>query len=672
MAKCSFEFNSHSWGQEHDVEIEEHWNWSCPYQALDNCNKCIFHLSPAQREANNVSGSDLREKFTEKVLRGKHNRLHGASFSEIDLSFLNLDNKGDQPINIMANSFEMLSFANAHISVTIRLTYAEINTLNLQHTVFNRPLDVQRSTIVDKIDGTMAKLERVYGADASIEKCEIQDAVIDRIGFRGANIGELDCSHSKLSVLLDGVTVTDNLNLENAEIQRGIQCFEASFHCDFDLDDVTIDGNVRLEGSDFYSDVNIKKSILDGIGLKGCEIHGEIYISDSEIGDLILDGAIYHNGITISGIEGDRIRMNKPTINGDLNLYQLTLDICYLREFETENVSISCDNVLEMKIFNLVTDHLHISEGRIDSLSFDGTTIELFSSVNANIGSLIQVDGENNDYIERNYWGKITFRKTDIDSLKWIGSPKCEASHIEFVGGSVEKGLLDQPNDGIFVYSFHGTKIGDIISNKPSGEKTKYIHFLKTEFDDFPFQEYSEDLSPNWELNQGPGINRRMFEQTPFDEYQTYQNARADAEKNNQEDARSGLYLREMEKRKEVLQTRAKENKDRNARFKLYEMRLLGWICGYGEKPGKPILWASGIIFSFGFIFSILRFLDEKSATESLVSGFTLSLQSFATLVFGINTEMTSPLLRFLTSVEGALSTLLIPFLVFSLTKSID
>lgn len=102
------------------------------------------------------------------------------------------------------------------------------------------------------------------------------------------------------------------------------------------------------------------------------------------------------------------------------------------------------------------------------------------------------------------------------------------------------------------------------------------------------------------------------------------------------------------------------------------EIKLLDLICGYGEDPGKPVVWASLGITFFALLYSVDILAQGNTLTNSLISGFTLSLQSFATLIFGVDSQTVNTKLRFLTSIEGALSTLLIPFLVFSLTKSID
>lgn len=672
MASCTYSFDSQDWQEKHGVDIVDHWTWDCPHEPYgENTERCIFHMSSDARDETGIDEEEFRERFIEDILRGEENELHGAVLDDLPLDFLSLRNTADRPINLRANEFQQLSFANAQVRNAILLDYSTFTDFDVSHAVFDHALGLQRVTIDGSLSAVMADLDRIYGEGLTASEIDFTEAEINRAGFHAAHIDVFRCPNAHLSVILTEAAFYEEFTVDNATFETVVDGQETTFECSCTISDAEFTDKLRLEESTFDDGLEIEDSTFQGVGLAYTEVAGDLRISDCTMDTLVLDAATVDEELWVQGTFKEKLHASKTTCE-EVWFSDVTADKVEIFDIDIEQLVISADYVDELNIMSSDLPSLHISDGEYDSIGITNSTIRDFAIIGCEIHSLNLVEATINGDHQQNEIGDTRFRNTDVHDISWRGSPVDKDAEIRFIGGSLEEGDLHQPDSDWFRFVFYQTTVGNIHFHNTNGNDLQQAHFVAPDFDNFPFDDYTGELAPTWRLNVTPEFEDADFDPGQLEAYQTYQSARASAEASNQEDVRAGFYKREMQYRGDILRDRWGEDRHWGSLFKWIELRILDWICGYGEDPGRPVLIAIGTIGVFAGIYAGMLCSTGTTAGNSILTGITLSLQSFATLVFSPSQTFSGLLGRFLTSLEGVIATLLIPFLVFSLTKSID
>ncbi|QGN07939.1 hypothetical protein Hrd1104_11980 [Halorhabdus sp. CBA1104] len=671
MASCTYSFDSQDWQEKHGVDIIDHWTWDCPHEQYgEDTERCIFHMSSDARDAAGIGEEEFRERFIEDILRGEENELHGAILDDLPLDFLSLRNTADQPINLRANAFQQLSFANSQVRSAILLDYSTFTDIDVSHAVFDHALGLQRVAVDGTFLAVMSDLDRIYGEGLTVAEIDFTEAEINRAGFHEAHIDVFRCPNAHLSVILAEATFYEEFTVDNATFETVVDGQEATFECSCTISEAEFADKLRLEDSTFDDGLKIEDSVLQGVGLAHADVAGDLQISDCTIDTLVLDAATIDEELWVQGTFEETLRASKTTC-GKAWFSDVTTDKVDIFDIDVDQLLISADHVDELHIKSSDLPSLHISDGEYGSIGLTDSVIRDFAAIGCEIHSLNLVEATINGDHQQNEIGDTRFRGTEIHDISWRGSPVDKDAEIRFVGGSLEEGALHQPDNGKFRFVFYQTTVGTIHFHNTNGDDLQQAYFVAPAFDNFPFDDYTTELAPTWRLNVNPEFEDTDFEPGQLEAYQTYQSARASAGASNQEDARAGFYKREMQYRGDILRDRWGEDRHWDSLFKWLELRLLDWICGYGEDPGRPVLIATGTISVFAVIYTWML-CGTGTTAGNFLTGITLSLQAFATLVFGPSQTFSGLLGRFLTSLEGVIATLLIPFLVFSLTKSID
>ncbi|MFC6613668.1 hypothetical protein ACFQAS_01615 [Halopenitus salinus] len=671
MASCTYSFDSQDWQKERGVDIIDHWTWDCPHEQYgENTERCIFHMSSHARDAAGIGEGEFRERFIEDILRGEENELHGATLDDLPLDFLSLRNTADRPINLRANTFQQLSFTNAQVRSAILLDYSTFTDFDVSHAVFDHALGLQRVVIDGTFSAVMADLDRIYGEGLTAAEIDLAEAEIDRAGFHEAHIDVFRCPNANLSVILTEATFYEEFTVDNAMFETVVDGQETTFECSCTISEAEFTDKLRLEESTFDDGLEIEGSTLQGVGLAYADVAGDLRISDCTIDTLVLDAATIDEELWVQAMFGETLRASKITCEKAW-FSDVTTDKVDIFDIDVDQLVISADHVDELHIKSSDLPSLHISDGEYDSIGVTDSVIRDFAIIGCEIHSLNLVEVTINGDHQQNEIGDARFRNTDVHDISWRGCPVDRNAEIRFIGGSLEEGDLHQPDSGCFRFAFYQTTVGNIQFHNINGDDLQQAHFVAPDFDNFPFDDYTAELAPTWRLNVTPEFEDADFDPGQLEAYQTYQSARASAGASNQEDARAGFYKREMQYRGDILRDRWSEDRHWDSLFKWLELRLLDWICGYGEDPGRPVLIAIGTISIFAVIYTWML-CGTGTTADNFLTGITLSFQAFATLVFGPSETFYGLPGRFLTSLEGVIATLLIPFLVFSLTKSID
>ncbi|WP_435119323.1 hypothetical protein [Halolamina sp. C58] len=83
MGQCRFTFDRAS-GEEAPESLD---GWSCPHESHPDAERCVFHLSPAEREELGVGDEAVLDAFLDRALGSgeEPKQFVGAQFGEMDL-----------------------------------------------------------------------------------------------------------------------------------------------------------------------------------------------------------------------------------------------------------------------------------------------------------------------------------------------------------------------------------------------------------------------------------------------------------------------------------------------------------------------------------------------------------------------------------------------------------
>ena len=96
---------------------------------------------------------------------------------------------------------------------------------------------------------------------------------------------------------------------------------------------------------------------------------------------------------------------------------------------------------------------------------------------------------------------------------------------------------------------------------------------------------------------------------------------------------------------------------------------LFDLSSGYGERPGRVLLFSGLVVLVFTGIFAALL---PRPPYGNPVGYGLLSLESFVALILGGGTEQSALAVRLTATLEGFLGAFLIALFVFALTRSVE
>lgn len=142
--------------------VEE--RWSCPHDAYRGTGRCVFHMTPAERETECVSDADVRDAFLDAVRSTPDvkNEFVGARFGTLDLSGRKLESGNSLPMNLRHVSFEgRLRLRNAHVVDELVLSHSHLGgRFELGSARFENDLTAYGCAFDGVVDASTARFDR--------------------------------------------------------------------------------------------------------------------------------------------------------------------------------------------------------------------------------------------------------------------------------------------------------------------------------------------------------------------------------------------------------------------------------------------------------------------------------------------------------------------------------
>ncbi|MFB6227879.1 MAG: potassium channel family protein [Halobacteriales archaeon] len=263
----------------------------CPRTVVADCDRCMFHLSPEERDAAGVSGGDLRETFLADVRSGddRRKKLTGARLTDLDLSSLVLDGADLGRIALQ--------------EVTIE------GTLDLSGAVVGHPFDIVGCTI-----GRADTTDTTFEAGVSVEN---------------TTLGPPEASPTCLTAR-DG-SFEKGLDITGTELRGSVEFAACTVRGWLDVEDTTVTGRTHFPGAslamaqflgtEFEAAVEFAGASVDHLALEEIRLPEPLDLSNATVGTLRSrpsgDAVVDLSEATVSGG-----RLDQPT-DGRV-LYDLT------------------------------------------------------------------------------------------------------------------------------------------------------------------------------------------------------------------------------------------------------------------------------------------------------------------------------------------------------------
>ena len=208
---CSYRFDPDDWSAAHDRPSHLSDPWSCPRDAREDADRCLFHLSPDERSERGIDERAVAEALA-TVARGEGRhakRIVGATLGDVDLERVVLDGADNHP-------------------------------LDLRHATVSGAFSLGAATVRLPIDLRGARLTAVDWNDASLSgECEFADAVVE---------GPFDVA---------GANFEDDVDFEGVRFAGDVTARETRFHADTCLRDTVFEGGAAFDGVEFRGDANL-------------------------------------------------------------------------------------------------------------------------------------------------------------------------------------------------------------------------------------------------------------------------------------------------------------------------------------------------------------------------------------------------------------------------------
>lgn len=260
-------------------------HWTCPHEKYEDHELCIFHL-PYQ--GINPPTEDVKEEFINKVKNGdkREKEFIGAVFSELDLSYINLESNNNHPIDLRCARIDS------------KLDISELYT--------------GQKFIID-----LSVIDDLRGMDATI---------LNDISVQGSVIcGSVNISTSQIK---------GNCNFSHTEFRKKIRAGKILVENNIDFSNVDIKEGASFRHSEFRGDAKFNQGIFDGgVSFRGMECHsdldfaGAVFRATTEQEVTSFKDAIFGGKSTFSGTEfnndadfigsevNGRIEFNRSTFN---------------------------------------------------------------------------------------------------------------------------------------------------------------------------------------------------------------------------------------------------------------------------------------------------------------------------------------------------------------------
>ena len=232
VAQCAFTFDPAAWSDTHNRECYLEEPWSCPHDAHESAEFCVFHLPPSGKRERGIDAEAIAAALqrTAATDGATDKQLIGARFADITL---------DRTI----------------------ISAADNHRLDLRHATVAGEFSLTAGELSAALDLRGADLQGVDWTDGTLSACHLNGATVDG-EFRAVETtftGDVDFT---------GVTFADRVVLD-----------EARFHADTCLQDVQFEAPASFDGVEFRGDANL---LTDDACFERAQFHDEVTFTKAE------------------------------------------------------------------------------------------------------------------------------------------------------------------------------------------------------------------------------------------------------------------------------------------------------------------------------------------------------------------------------------------------------
>jgi uncharacterized protein YjbI with pentapeptide repeats len=214
--------------------------WECPHEAIDERSRCLFHLSPDDREELDVSERDVAEEFLQ-VLQSETERANefvGASFPELDLEEERIEAAIASQIDLRCSTF----------AGDVKLNKATIiNSIRFAGCQFRKRCELQGALFAGQTDfhgcdfgGVVESPQATFEAQALFARADFTYSAY----FRDGTEFKSDATFTK-------ATFRSNASFRSAQFESRAYFRETEFQGDARFKKATFDTTVDFGDSEF-------------------------------------------------------------------------------------------------------------------------------------------------------------------------------------------------------------------------------------------------------------------------------------------------------------------------------------------------------------------------------------------------------------------------------------
>lgn len=274
------------------------------------------------------------------------------------------------------------------------------------------------------------------------------------------------------------------------------------------------------------------------------------------------------------------------------------------------------------------------------------------------------------------YASPLDLSGADLDDVRF--RPGSDLT-VDLVGATVAEGRLDQPPDGRVLYDLAEATVGDVDLDCTPATFDRY-RFYRTAFESFPFAAYRDLLRDNgWRIHEYAGEADADIEDLEI----TYLKAKQGAIGVGDNESAAAFFIHEMRYRRGRYAAHLRDHSYGishriGAAIRWTTNAFLGFLSGYGERPGRVLLASLAVIVGAGLVYpavgietangTVLAY--DGAGPEVVLDGLYFSVVVFTTLGLGDVTP-TGGIGRVIVGTEALVGAFLTALFVFTLGRSV-
>lgn len=455
---------------------------ACPHDPVAGEDYCVFHISPEDYEAHDLTDRAVCASFVELIDGATETDTRnskcfaGARLGEIELPYRTLASKSNRPVQLQYAEIGSLNLNDTVVDERLELDGSEIGSLTCENARFRRPVSFERAWIdCERVsfEGTVFEEPMSFcDAEISTTKVEFENCSFEsESNFRGVEVGlELgEADPAMIPVVFNQTQFEDGFDCSGGEFyladdvaqrtQVGIEFLQ----CRFDGETRFTDREFgRVNGSSsgdayggWYGDTETEASNGDDVewilSLNNSQFGGDVRFDEAEIAghlkmentdfggntsafdDMVLDGRVQLNGADFTQSDVDfsdtTIRDEGSEVSGScLNCREVSFG---RGDLTVDGLRVEGDAVFTQASFgqgSLTFDGLDVSgTAKFDQTSFSGreatiSGVHVGGSLDLQ-GSVYSVEGGTLDFSGLTVEGGVNCRQASFagNTVDWSG-----------------------------------------------------------------------------------------------------------------------------------------------------------------------------------------------------------------------------------------------------------